>query len=127
MLPHKIYQEEQFFDKCKALRARFDENTPNSLFPKSEVGKTIPLDGLSIFIESTWEKIRTQKELNLPDQRIMVANLRCNELKEEGIELVDADIQKLKAESEKGLIEGFNHRCSEIIRIAVNHYDEFAR
>jgi hypothetical protein len=45
----------------------------------------VPIDGLSLFIEKTWEKIRTQKELNLPDQRIMVAMLRCNELKEEAI------------------------------------------
>ena len=46
------------------------------------------MDGLSIFIEQTWEKIKTQKELNLPDQRLMVANYRCTEIKEESIELV---------------------------------------
>jgi len=41
------------------------------------------MDGLAIFIDNTWDKIKDQKELNLPDQRIMVANLRCNELKDE--------------------------------------------
>ena len=51
-------------------------------------GNRVPMDGLSLFIEKTWEKIRTQKELNLPDQRVMVATLRCNELKDEAIEKV---------------------------------------
>lgn len=46
------------------------------------------MDGLSLYIDKTWEKIRAQKELNLPDQRIMVAIMRCNELKEESLELV---------------------------------------
>jgi Root hair defective 3 GTP-binding protein (RHD3) len=47
------------------------------------------MDGLALFIDKTWEKIKSQKELNLPDQRIMVASLRCNELKEEALQLVD--------------------------------------
>lgn len=63
------------------------------------------MDGLSIFIDKTWEKIRTQKELNLPDQRIMVANLRCNELKEEAIEQIKNDVQGMKEMSERFVIE----------------------
>lgn len=126
MLPHKIFEEEKFVQKCKALRVRFDENEPDSLFPRTEVGKTIPMDGLSIFIQNTWEKIRTQKELNLPDQRVMVANLRCNELKEEALEVVSGELKKLRTESERGLIEGFNNRCTEIIKIAISHFDEYA-
>ena len=41
------------------------------------------------FIDKTWEKIKTQKELNLPDQRAMVANYRCTELKDEALELIE--------------------------------------
>lgn len=63
------------------------------------------MDGLSIFIDNTWDKIRNQKELNLPDQRIMVANLRCNELKEEGLEKVKGEIATLRDLSEKAIID----------------------
>jgi hypothetical protein len=34
----------------------------------------------------------------------MVANLRCGELKEEALQLVEEDIEKLRRESEKTLI-----------------------
>lgn len=111
MLPHKLYQEDLFIEKCKQLRSRFDDTQEDSLFPKVEVGKSIPLDGLSIYIENTWDKIRNQKELNLPDQRVMVANLRCNELKDEALEKVKDSLKKMRDDSEKKIIEDFNTIC----------------
>ena len=58
MLPHKIYEEERFIESTKALRTRFDPSANNTLFPTTDM-KSVPMDGLSIFIEQTWEKIRT--------------------------------------------------------------------
>ena len=40
------------------------------------------MDGQTLFADKTWEKILTKKELNLPDQRVLVATMRCNELKD---------------------------------------------
>jgi hypothetical protein len=67
MLPHKVYMEEQFVEQCKILRGRFDAKAENSLFPQGDDANNIPIDGLCCFIDKTWEKIKTQKELNLPD------------------------------------------------------------
>jgi len=47
------------------------------------------MDGLHIFFEETWSVIREDKELNLPDQREMVANYRCNEIKDEALKLIE--------------------------------------
>lgn len=66
MIPHKIYEEERFIEKCNELKGRFDKNAENSVFPKLD-SKNVPIDGLSVFIDQTWEVIRNQKELNLPD------------------------------------------------------------
>jgi len=57
MLPHKIYDEENFFVKCKELRGRFSTEAEDTLFPNLEE-KSIPMDGLSIFIDTTWKVIR---------------------------------------------------------------------
>lgn len=65
------------------------------------------MDGLPLFIENTWEKIRTQKELNLPDQRIMVANLRCSELRDEALDLVIPLITDLSEEALRGQVDNF--------------------
>ena len=56
----------------------------------------------------------------------MVASLRCNELKDEAITLVDAAGNKLKEECEKKVIEGFSERCTKILKDALSHYDEYA-
>ena len=106
VLPHKIFEEEKFIHDCKDLRMRFSESHEKSLFPKNGE-KNTPMDGLPTFINTTWEKIKSQKELNLPDQRVMVANLRCNEIKEESLSLVEKDISSLKALSDKKMISGF--------------------
>ena len=105
MLPHKAYEEEKFYSDCKELRGRFDAAAKNTLFPESVEGKNVPVDGLALFVGHTWEKIRNQKELNLPDQRIMVASLRCSELKEEALALVAPKTLSLKEESEKNVID----------------------
>ena len=86
-MPHKHYEEAKFFEECKKLKARFTPEIENTLFPSAE-SKNVPIDGLPTFIHETWDIIKDQKELNLPDQRIMVANLRCNELKEEALDKI---------------------------------------
>ena len=83
-LPHKIFESDDFLKKCNDIRGRFSGESNESWFHGHESIR-VPMDGLPLFIDKTWEKIRSQKELNLPDQRIMVAMLRCNELKEEAL------------------------------------------
>jgi len=125
MIPHKVYEEDKFTAKCKELRSRFDVGQPDTLFPSLE-SKNVPMDGLPLFIENTWEKIKTQKELNLPDQRIMVANLRCNELRDEALEKVKPQVQRLLDESSKGGVADFQAKCTSVLKTAKAHYEEFA-
>lgn len=86
MMPHKKYEEQKFMEKVGLLKQRFSVGNSNSLFAKQTAD--VPIDGLCVFLEQTWAVIRSQKELNLPDQREMVANYRCNEIKQEAIDKV---------------------------------------
>lgn len=56
----------------------------------------------------------------------MVANLRCGELKEEALAVVEEEVQALRKESETKFIEGFNERCHLVLKKAISHFDEFA-
>jgi hypothetical protein len=67
MLPHKIFEEERFFEKAKQLRARFEVDALDTLFLSDAEQKNVPMDGMPIFIDRSWGIIRNQKELNLPD------------------------------------------------------------
>ena len=97
-MPNKIYEEDKFVAKCLELKDRFrlipENKEYKTLFPNSQ-DKNVPLDGLHVYFEQTWSVIREDKELNLPDQREMVANYRCNEIKEEALLLVQDELYSL--------------------------------
>lgn len=52
MFPHKVYQEDKFVEKAQALKKRFSNGLPNSLFNGS--ANNVPIDGLGIFLDQTW-------------------------------------------------------------------------
>lgn len=70
--------------------------------------------------------IKSQKELNLPDQRVMVASLRCNELKEEALQNVQPFIDLLKEQSEKQVVDDFEDQAKGIMKQAITHFDTYA-
>lgn len=107
------------------LKIRFNEKSENTIFAKNAT-KNLPLDGLQVFIDKTWDVIRNQKELNLPDQREMVANFRCNEIKQDAINLVTKAINQLRIKCEGGVVLSFGPDCQAILGEARGHFEENA-
>ena len=101
-------------------------SAPDTLFLSDSEEKNVPMDGLSFFISSAWDTIRNQKELNLPDQRAMVASYRCNELKEEAIALITAQLSALEVSTAKSIVDDFKEQCLTISDSALGHYKEVA-
>ena len=126
-LPHKIYQEDKFEAKTTELRGRFAVGASNSLFLADSDQKNIPMDGVPMFVQECWTAIRSDKELNLPDQREMVANFRCSEIKEEAIKHVENDISDLEADCAKSVFEGFGGQSSNILTKATYFYKEASK
>ena len=78
-MPHKKYSPVQFEEKAIELRQRLVPGIADSLFLESHE-QPAPIDGLAFFAEGVFKTIREQKELNLPAQRLMVAEHRCHEI-----------------------------------------------
>ena len=125
LMPHGKLQKKEFKEKCAELTARFEKGAPDTFFPALDY-KNVPMDGLGVYIDGTWDVIRNQKELNLPDQREIVANYRCGEIKDEARELIKEDFQKLKAECESKEAVGFGEKSMELLNKAVKYYDDEA-
>ena len=126
-MPHKNFQEDQFLAKAKELRNRFAVGATDSLFLSEAEQKNLPIDGMPIFVDQAWESIRNQKELNLPDQRAMVANYRCNEIKEEAIKSIANDIQKLEAACAAGVVPEFGSKCTGILKKATDYFSDVSK
>ena len=81
LLPNYAWQEEDWHKEAEELANRFDIQSPYTLFLPKGDSCCIPMDGYAVFLEQTWNTVKTNKELNLPDQRRMVAQYRCSEIK----------------------------------------------
>ena len=57
----------------------------------------------------------------------MVANYRCNELKDEAIATVKPRIETLIAQSDNNIVEQFGETCSGIMREATEFYRNVAK
>jgi GTP1/Obg family GTP-binding protein len=54
MMPHKIYQPEDFKETGDILKKKFNVDDEDSVFPKVE-STNVPIDGLPMYIENCWE------------------------------------------------------------------------
>ena len=57
----------------------------------------------------------------------MVANYRCNEIKDEASALVKQKIEALSAQSDAGIVQNFNETCSSIMKEASNYFRSTAK
>ncbi|OZJ03252.1 hypothetical protein BZG36_03508 [Bifiguratus adelaidae] len=79
-LPHKILMPEKFDDEVAKLRTRFTEpKDPNFVF-QPNYSRRVPADGLHVYCSSIWEKIMSNKDLDLPTQQELLAQYRCDEI-----------------------------------------------
>ena len=126
MMPHKIFQPDDFLAKANEIRARFDLDATDTLF-LTATDENVPADGLPVFISQTWQVIRENKELNLPGQREMVANYRCNEMKEEAVALIRDKLQQLIDTCSKKILPTFGDECKDLMTTACEHYQQQAK
>lgn len=79
-LAHKILLPDKFEHEVVELRQRFTDRTnPNYVF-KPIYHKRIPADGVGVYMESIWEQVQTNKDLDLPTQQELLAQFRCDEI-----------------------------------------------
>ncbi|KAI7880440.1 root hair defective 3 GTP-binding protein [Lichtheimia hyalospora FSU 10163] len=86
-LPHKILLPEKFDEEVAVLRHRFnDPKDPNYVF-RPQYHKRIPADGYHMYASGIWDKILSNKDLDLPTQQELLAQYRCDEISNAAVEI----------------------------------------
>ncbi|PJF20174.1 Protein SEY1 [Paramicrosporidium saccamoebae] len=79
-LPHKILQPNEFNEEVACLRRAFkDAHFEDYIFPKTSASAVESHD-LPLFAKNIWEKIESSKDLDLPTERELLAQFRCDEV-----------------------------------------------
>lgn len=89
--------KQAFESEVSTLRERFlDSIHPTYMFQALKQNSDVPLDGLQNYIARIWKKIRDCKDLDLPNQKILMAMYRCKEIKKEIYEsIITPQIQEI--------------------------------
>ncbi|KAJ3056065.1 Dynamin-like GTPase that mediates homotypic ER fusion, partial [Quaeritorhiza haematococci] len=80
-----------------------DRSNPEFLFlPKYH--KAIPADGFPRFAESIWEKIVTNRDLDLPTQQQLLAQYRCDEISRAVFDVFSENVKPYRSQLESGKV-----------------------
>lgn len=45
------------------------------------IEKNVLMENMPKYLKNLWDTIKSNKDLNLPAEKILIANLRCNEIR----------------------------------------------
>lgn len=103
-LPHKILMPGEFDKQVIQLRQRFiNPKDPNFVF-KTEYHKRIPADGLPHYLESIWEQVMANKDLDLPTQQELLAQFRCDEIANASFAVFSNEVKAFRRPIEAGTV-----------------------
>ncbi|EFJ52341.1 hypothetical protein VOLCADRAFT_79128 [Volvox carteri f. nagariensis] len=125
-LSHFEERYEDFQADAVHLRRRFSPDGEESLIRGDE---KLPGDAFALSIRNIWDVIRAQKDLNLPAHKVMVANIRCQEILEDQLKAFAEDQAwtMLQEASSCCVVEGFGRRAHSLIDSCVVGYQAEAR
>ncbi|KAF9202318.1 Dynamin-like GTPase that mediates homotypic ER fusion [Haplosporangium sp. Z 27] len=126
-LPHKLLQPEKFESEVDNLRLRFsDPSDPNYVF-QPQYSKRVPADGLQFYAGGIWDKIMTNKDLDLPTQQELLAQYRCDEIANAAFATFQEKIKEFRQPVESGnIVEDLGPKMNEIRGVAIKSFDKDA-
>lgn len=101
-LPHKLLQPTEFDSQVASLRTRFTDSSRKDFIFRPEYHKRIPADGLPHYLESIWEQVQTNKDLDLPTQQELLAQFRCDEIANAAFATFANDVKVFRRPLETG-------------------------
>ncbi|KAF9914058.1 Dynamin-like GTPase that mediates homotypic ER fusion, partial [Lobosporangium transversale] len=103
-----------------------DSSDPNYVF-QPQYQRRVPADGLHIYAKGIWEKIMTNKDLDLPTQQELLAQFRCDEIANVAFSAFVEAIKDFKRPIESGhLVENLGPRMKEIRDTTIKSFDKDA-
>ncbi|KAJ3390196.1 Dynamin-like GTPase that mediates homotypic ER fusion [Lobulomyces angularis] len=126
-LPHKIFAAPMFDKAVELMRERFTKTEDSGYVFLEQYKKNIPADGFPKFAESIWEKIISEKDLDIPTQQQLLAQFRCDEIARVAFEIFKEKIKYSQNQLDSGkVIEKLGKIMDDIKSECLVIYDEDA-
>lgn len=128
-----IYEKNNFLDDVVKLRRRLTDKSDEGYIFKDYDTKNIPFDAMYLYLTEIWDTIKDNKDLNIPNQKIMISTYRCKEVKDDSLNKSINDFRKLRVRlknsngDEINLREEYDkirERSVEFFKANTNFYDD---
>eukprot|EP01132_Coremiostelium_polycephalum_P005721 gene5721-7116_t len=124
-LPHKTYSPDAFRIQTDLLKVRFLDPNHEQFIPKKQYrNEDIPSDGLYQYSNNVWETIKSNRDLDLPSQKEMLAIYRCDEFVESSFAQFSNQLKPIKEKITKGrYVEGFGESSKKMLDACLELYN----
>ncbi|KAL6200121.1 hypothetical protein ACLB2K_029903 [Fragaria x ananassa] len=117
-------EEEKFKEEVAELRSQFF----NSTAPRGLAGDrkgNVPASAFSLSAQNVWEAIKKDRDLDLPTHKVMLANVRCEEILNDKLNKFPhhKGWLQLKEAAETGLVPGLGKELSNILASCLHQYE----
>ena len=125
---HKIYQTEAFESEMLELRHRLSDVNHEKYLWRPSMSNDVPADGFATFARRIWEVINTNRDLDLPTEKIMLATFRCDEILRETLASIYEGPYNELLELSRGpeIISDFGEQATAIHSAAIENYGKLA-
>ncbi|OMJ85883.1 hypothetical protein SteCoe_12726 [Stentor coeruleus] len=121
----KDFKPEEFKREVGVLKDKFSDSNRNDWLFRYK-NNDVPIDGVPLYYTDIWSTIHSDKDLNIPSQKEMLANLRCNELKMEAIKEFQNNVLEISKNIGRVVVDNLAGKFSELYEKSLIIYDEHA-
>ncbi|EPZ33991.1 RHD3/Sey1 domain-containing protein, partial [Rozella allomycis CSF55] len=130
-LAHKRLQANKFNEDVLNLKQWFFNKQDAKYLMNKEYKNDIPSDGFSKYADAIWEKIVSNKDLDLPTQQELLAQYRCDEIMNNSLSIFTRVCHAKRNILEEEIIEDFKeefeidkNKCIEEFKSSAHRYKE---
>ncbi|KAL6285486.1 hypothetical protein ACE6H2_009876 [Prunus campanulata] len=115
-------KEDTFKEEVACMRQKFFHH--NKLAGDRQA--VVPASGFSLSLQEIWEKIKKDRDLDIPSIKVMVATVRCEEIANEKYSAFAANEEWIQLKVISVHPGGFGKKLSSMIDTFISEYDEEA-
>ncbi|CAD8095939.1 unnamed protein product [Paramecium sonneborni] len=120
--------KKEFAEQTNQLHSKLaNQQDPNFIFQNFDYEKNVRWSDMPQYLSNIWEVISNNKDLNLPNEKILISNMRCQQIKLEALEGVKQLNEDLQNRVRIKYVDNFGQECQTILNKARKIYDKDAR
>ncbi|CAK59029.1 unnamed protein product (macronuclear) [Paramecium tetraurelia] len=118
----------EFAEQTNQLHSKLaNQQDPNFIFKDFDYEKNVRWSDMPQYLSNIWVVIANNKDLNLPNEKILISNMRCQQIKLEALEGVKDLTEDLQNRVRTQFVENFGQQCLSILGVAQKIYDKDAK